>query len=498
MEHARRHFDYLPGTSGTGSQLGGGDDGSYSNAGSVATGRVALDVGAGASFGLPMNPRQAYERGREIFPGASAESSSLQMNQSGAAEATAQEHADAAAAAQRARLQSALLTLGVAHFRFHHSGEALKALNEAVRTAQQNGDEASLAHALAAFCALCASSSGSLASTEGAPAVEEWRTSGAGGDEGDKTERGSRGSISVQPPAVQAAADARLLLRRLAKQARTLRIPHLMAYGELARARHVASRPPCGPAPWSRGLEAEGGRRRSPGRRVPVRATRMYQPPIRRCCSGESPPRPRRRHRRDAARGGVAARGDAGRRGAARRRSSRRRRRPRADREPTGSAPIRTSFIRRRRVSRPPSRAGASRRWSSSRGAAACCARPCGTRTGFRRWRGCTRFDTFDATRRIRLFVKRDDSDATTKFNPKTFFVLESFRIIPADRRTKRRRTRRPPPRATPPPRWRSSRGTRRRITVPDAGDDGAARRVASVPKAFPNGRRRRRRRSSA
>jgi len=266
MEHARRHFDYLPGTSGTGSQLGGGDDGSYSNAGSVAAGRVALDVGAGASFGLPMNPRQAYERGREIFPGASAESSSLQMNQSGAAEATAQEHADAAAAAQRARLQSALLTLGVAHLRFHHSGEALKALNEAVRTAQQNGDEASLAHALAAFCALCASSSGSLASTEGAPAVEEWRTH-AGGDDGDK-ERGSRGSISVQP--VQAAADARLLLRRLAKQARTLRIPHLMAYGELARARHVASRPPCGPAPWSRGLEAEpGGSKKESGKTGP-------------------------------------------------------------------------------------------------------------------------------------------------------------------------------------------------------------------------------------
>ena len=64
--------------------------------------------------------------------------------------------------------------------------------------------------------------------------MEEWRA--AGGDEGNK-ERGGD-SISTQPSAVQAAADARLLLRRLAKQARTLRIPHLMAYGELARARH--------------------------------------------------------------------------------------------------------------------------------------------------------------------------------------------------------------------------------------------------------------------
>jgi len=44
-----------------------------------------------------------------------------------------------------------------------YSMEALKSLNEAVRTAQQNGDEACLAHALAAFCALCASSAGPLA-----------------------------------------------------------------------------------------------------------------------------------------------------------------------------------------------------------------------------------------------------------------------------------------------------------------------------------------------
>ena len=267
MEHARRHFDYLPGTLGTTYGDGSYADGSYSNDGRAAGGRVALDVGAGTSFGLPMNPRQAFERGREIFgTGAFAGESSLQMNQSGvqAGEATAQEHADAAAAAQRARLQSALLTLGVAHFRFHHSGEALKALNEAVRTAQQNGDEASLAHALAAFCALCASSSGSLASTEGAPAVEEWREGPGGAFEGDKERRGV--SVLTQPPAVQAAADARLLLRRLAKQARTLRIPHLMAYGELARARHGASRPPCGPAPWSRGLETEGGSKKESGK----------------------------------------------------------------------------------------------------------------------------------------------------------------------------------------------------------------------------------------
>ena len=49
------------------------------------------------------------------------------------------------AAAGRERLQSALLALGVAHASFAHGAEALKALNEAVRTAQQNGDESSLA-----------------------------------------------------------------------------------------------------------------------------------------------------------------------------------------------------------------------------------------------------------------------------------------------------------------------------------------------------------------
>ena len=211
-----------------------------------------------------MNPRQAFERGREIFgTGAFAGESSLQMNQSGVKRGRRRR---GARGRRRRRTTREAAVRAVDSRRralpLHHSGEALKALNEAVRTAQQNGDEASLAHALAAFCALCASSSGSLASTEGAPAVEEWRA--AGGDEGDKERRGV--SISTQPPAVQAAADARLLLRRLAKQARTLRIPHLMAYGELARARHGASRPPCGPAPWSRGLETEGGSKKESGK----------------------------------------------------------------------------------------------------------------------------------------------------------------------------------------------------------------------------------------
>ena len=241
MEHTRRHFDYLPDESGP-----GGGDGSYSNGTSVS-----LDVGAGASFGLPVNPRQAAERGREIplLDPSGLNDSNAGTSTLGSQQPT-QEQADAAAAAQRARLQSALLTLGVAHFQFSHGREALKSLNEAVRTAQQNGDEASLAHALAAFTALCASTSGSLASTEGSPAVDEWV-----GDESDGLVAGvgARGGAG----GYQAADDSRLLLRRLTRQAHTLRIPHLMAYGELASARHRASRPPCGPAPWGRKLDGD-------------------------------------------------------------------------------------------------------------------------------------------------------------------------------------------------------------------------------------------------
>ena len=241
MEHTRRHFDYLPDESGP-----GGGDGSYSNGTSVS-----LDVGAGASFGLPVNPRQAAERGREIplLDPSGLNDSNAGTSTLGSQQPT-QEQADAAAAAQRARLQSALLTLGVAHFQFSHGREALKSLNEAVRTAQQNGDEASLAHALAAFTALCASTSGSLASTEGSPAVDEWV-----GDESDGLVAGvgARGGAG----GYQAADDSRLLLRRLTRQAHTLRIPHLMAYGELASARYRASRPPCGPAPWGRKLDGD-------------------------------------------------------------------------------------------------------------------------------------------------------------------------------------------------------------------------------------------------
>jgi hypothetical protein len=51
-------------------------------------------------------------------------------------------------------LQSAALSLAAAHARLGHVAEALQALNEAVRIAQQAGDDACLAHALATLCAV--------------------------------------------------------------------------------------------------------------------------------------------------------------------------------------------------------------------------------------------------------------------------------------------------------------------------------------------------------
>jgi anaphase-promoting complex subunit 5 len=177
----------------------------------------------------------------------------------------------AAAHASRSRLQSALLTLGMTHAHFAHSGEALKALNEAVRTAQQNGDEVSLAHALAAFCSLCASAEGPLASLEGSPAGDTTAGSGDGfggpgrpGKARTSSERGGgfggggggNGGGGIGG-GFEAAEDLRLLLHRCVQQARELQLPHLMAYSDLALARYRAMRPPPGGLPNTSGAGAE-------------------------------------------------------------------------------------------------------------------------------------------------------------------------------------------------------------------------------------------------
>ncbi|KAH6554586.1 hypothetical protein KP509_1Z323000 [Ceratopteris richardii] len=56
--------------------------------------------------------------------------------------------------ASTGRFQAGLLALGSMHARFGHITQALHSLNEAVGIAQQNNDDACLAHALAALCHL--------------------------------------------------------------------------------------------------------------------------------------------------------------------------------------------------------------------------------------------------------------------------------------------------------------------------------------------------------
>ena len=69
-------------------------------------------------------------------------------------------------ALSRRRLHAAALSLARAHVRAGRADEALKALNETVRVAQQDGDTGALAHAVAALCALSASSAAPVASRE--------------------------------------------------------------------------------------------------------------------------------------------------------------------------------------------------------------------------------------------------------------------------------------------------------------------------------------------
>ena len=266
MEHARRHFDYLPGTSGTTTAAA---TTVHIPTRGVAAGRVALDVGAGRRSDSD-EPPSGVRAGSGDFPrrlGGVLVASNEPIGRGGG---------DGAGARGRRRRRATRETAVRAvdpRRRALHASTTPGGAQGSERGGEDGAAErrrGELAHALAAFCALCASSSGSLASTEGAPAVEEWRT--AGGEDGDKRKGFARFDFGSTR---SSRADARLLLRRLAKQARTLRIPHLMAYGELARARHVASRPPCGPAPWSRGLERSRGSKKESERRVP-RATRIF------------------------------------------------------------------------------------------------------------------------------------------------------------------------------------------------------------------------------
>ena len=110
--------------------------------------------------------------------------------------------------AGRERLQTALLALGSMQIAFSHVDEAMFAISEAVRTAQQNADEASLAHALALTTALLSDTPVRLA--------------------GQSLYR------DVQLPT---------LLRRCAAQAAELSSPHLIAYAALALTKYAIDNP---------------------------------------------------------------------------------------------------------------------------------------------------------------------------------------------------------------------------------------------------------------
>jgi hypothetical protein len=138
------------------------------------------------------------------------------------------------------RLQAAALAVGAAHGRLGEAPAALRALGEAVRAAQQAGDDDALAHALAQLCTLLeAATPGSLPAAASAGAVAA--AVGAGG-----------GAPGGAPGGVRAAdrhlADLAAMLARCLTRAEELRLPHLAAYARLAQARGALMRPPAPPA----------------------------------------------------------------------------------------------------------------------------------------------------------------------------------------------------------------------------------------------------------
>lgn len=114
-------------------------------------------------------------------------------------------------ASQGARAQNAMMALAVTQAYFGHGDEALQALHEAMRAAQQSNDDLLLTQALALLTQL----------------LERRRAGGAmtsGGDAGAGAETG---------------ADERVdrMLVRCAQRAAELRLPHLLAFSTLALAR---------------------------------------------------------------------------------------------------------------------------------------------------------------------------------------------------------------------------------------------------------------------
>ncbi|KAJ7540662.1 hypothetical protein O6H91_10G025200 [Diphasiastrum complanatum] len=124
----------------------------------------------------------------------------------------------AAVDANMGRFQAGLLSLGSMHAHFGHVTQALQALNEAVRIAQQNNDDSCLAHTLAALCHLL----DEVGVTVDASAV--------GGASDPVFESGSGASLAIQQQLL-------LLLRRCLRRAQELKLPHLIAFSRLSLAK---------------------------------------------------------------------------------------------------------------------------------------------------------------------------------------------------------------------------------------------------------------------
>ncbi|KIY95982.1 hypothetical protein MNEG_11979 [Monoraphidium neglectum] len=179
----------------------------------------------------------------------------------GAAAAAA---AAAAGEASKGRCQSALLTLSAAHAELGHTAESLRALHEALRLAQQQGDTWALAHSLAALCRVVMMSEG----------VSEVPAAAADGDAGGEDSSGG----GAGPPAggldlaaVQEQLQALELLRRCLKIACQQQCPHIAAFARLAIARfdlqHASAPPqPRAPAPQAApgGADPGGGPEAAP------------------------------------------------------------------------------------------------------------------------------------------------------------------------------------------------------------------------------------------
>lgn len=115
------------------------------------------------------------------------------------------------------RFQAGLLSLGSMHAHFGHVDEAMQALNEAVRIAQQYNDDACLAHALAALCHMLFD-------------VGAGNETYAKGESAGLRDVGTGPSLGIQQQLL-------LLLRRCLRRALELKLPQLVAFSRLALAK---------------------------------------------------------------------------------------------------------------------------------------------------------------------------------------------------------------------------------------------------------------------